>query len=365
MTEKVNTANPLLQANRACEALMAAYSTAELPPANKWHYHQGVFLDGMLKVWKKTGNQAYFDYVKSYIDNLLDEEGNFLFDRDELDSIQVGILLFPLYEQTNDKRYKIAAEKLRNLYNTLNKTSEGGFWHKDKYPYQMWLDGLYMAGPFALLYNKSFNEPELADMVVYQEKLMRSHMKDDKTGLFYHAWDEKKVQSWANPLTGCSTEFWGRSCGWYGTALIDILELLPEEHEGREALTASLQDYVQALLNYQDSKTGLWYQIVDKGDWNDNWLESSCTSLFIYTIAKAVQKGYVDQEYLHAAKKAYEGLVDHMVDADEENWELKGICIGTSAGVYDYYVGRPTSENDLHGVGAFILASMALDEIEK
>jgi unsaturated rhamnogalacturonyl hydrolase len=357
--------NYLSTASEACDALMKLYRPEELPPAGKWHYHQGVFLDGMLKVWERTRKQEYFDYAKGYIDHLLDDEGNFVFARDELDSIQVGILLFPLYQQTKEKKYMIAAAKLRNLYHTLNKTSEGGFWHKDKYPYQMWLDGLYMSSPFALLYNKQFNEPELADMVVYQEKLMRRHMKDHKTGLFYHAWDEKKVQPWANADTGCSPEFWGRSMGWYGTALVDILELLPVDHPGRDDIIQSLQSYVEAIIKFQDYKTGLWYQILDKGDQENNWLESSCTSLFIYVIARAVQKGYVNKEFLNIAKKAYNGLLEHMVETKEDRWALKGICIGTSAGVYDYYVTRPSSENDLHGVGAFVLASVALYDAEQ
>ncbi|WP_134699239.1 glycoside hydrolase family 105 protein [Ammoniphilus sp. YIM 78166] len=358
----LNVSRYLEIAEQACQELMKTYSPSELPPANHWHYHQGVFLYGMQRVWEKTGKEEYFQYIKAYIDLLVDEEGNFLFDRDQLDSIQVGILLFPLLERTEDKRYQIAADKLRNLFHTLNKTSEGGFWHKDKYPYQMWLDGLYMEGPFALLYSRKFNQPELVDMVVYQGSLMRSHMKHE-TGLLFHAWDEKKAQPWANKETGCSPEFWGRSVGWYGTALVDILELMPEDHPGRADFIQSLQDYVRGLAQFQDEKTGLWYQVVDKGDRADNWLESSCTSLFVYTIAKAVEAGYIDAEYLKVAQKAYQGLLDHMIVSEEGKWIMKGICIGTSAGDYDYYVGRPTSENDLHGVGAFILATMALEKL--
>ena len=202
--------NPLFIAEKACQTIMNTYSPAELPPANRWHYHQSVFLYGMLRVWEATGKQEYFDYTKAYVDNLLDNEGNFYFARDELDSIQVGILLFPLYEETKDRKYMIAAKKLRNLLHTINKTSEGGFWHKDKYPYQMWLDGLFMAGPFMLMYDKHFQESELIQSVLLQEKLMRTHMRDPQSGLPYHAWDEKKIQPWANKDTGCSSEFWGR-----------------------------------------------------------------------------------------------------------------------------------------------------------
>ncbi|MFF2449206.1 glycoside hydrolase family 105 protein [Neobacillus sp. NPDC058068] len=360
---QLDAAIPISMAERASQTLMNRFTPANLPPANTWHYHQSVFLYGMQRVWEKNGKQEYFDYIKGYVDTFVDEDGNFLFARDELDSIQVGILLFPLYQATKDDRYKKAATKLRNLFTTLNKTKEGGFWHKDKYPYQMWLDGLFMAGPFALLFDQAFTEPELVDMVLYQESLMRKYMTNQETGLLYHAWDETRTMPWADPQTGCSPEFWGRSVGWYGTALIDILDILPENHEGRAVLIEALQKLISGYAKFQDEKTGLWYQIVDKVDRTDNWLESSCSSLFIYTIARAVEKGYVDKEYRTIAVKAYQGLLDEMIECDNETWKMKGICIGTSAGVYDYYVSRPVSENDLHGVGAFILASMAVATI--
>lgn len=357
--------NPLLIAEKACQTIMNTYSPAELPPANRWHYHQSVFLYGVLRVWEATGKEEYFEYTKAYVDNLLDDEGNFYFARDELDSIQVGILLFPLYKETKDRKYLIAAKKLRNLLNTINKTSEGGFWHKDKYPYQMWLDGLFMAGPFMIMYSEHFQEPELIQSVLLQEKLMRTNMRDSQSGLPYHAWDEKKIQPWANKETGCSPEFWGRSVGWYGTALIDLLELLEGQKHGQEKLVEELQRFIPSVVSHQDVDSGLWYQIVDKGDREDNWLESSGSALFIYTIAKAIKAGYVDNTYQEIVEKAYNGLLTHMVKVDEQNLELSGICIGTSAGEYDYYVSRPTSENDLHGMGAFILACMAVHDISK
>ena len=318
----------------------------------------------MLRVWEATGNEEYFEYMKAYIDSLIDEEGNLYFARDELDSIQAGILLFPLYEKTKNPKYMIAAKKLRHLLDTINRTSEGGFWHKDKYPYQMWLDGLFMAGPFMLMYSKHFYEEELIQTVIQQEKLMRKNMTDAETGLLYHAWDEKKIQPWANPETGCSKEFWGRSVGWYGTALIDLLEVLGTKNRGQEEWIESLQKLIPAVASYQDKETGLWYQIVDKGERSDNWLESSCSSLFLYFIAKATKNGIVDDSYVSLVEKGYEGLINRMIQEKETELTLTGICIGTSAGEYDYYVGRPTSENDLHGMGAFILASMAVHDLQ-
>ncbi|MFC0558296.1 glycoside hydrolase family 88/105 protein [Halalkalibacter alkalisediminis] len=352
-------------AEKASESLMKQYEPVLLPPAHRWHYHQGVFLCGVHSVWQETRKEEYFQYFKEYVDQLVDENGNFYFERDQLDAIQPGLLLLPLYNQTGEKRYKIAATKLRNLLNTINQTSEGGFWHKDKYPYQMWLDGLYMAGPFTLQYGQQFNEPELVDLVLQQESLMRKNTKDEKTGLYFHGWDESGNTPWCVPETHTAPEIWGRSLGWYGLAVVDIISMLPEDHPKKQELIGVLQNLIENLVRYQDAETGLWYQIVDKGHLEDNWLESSCSSLFVYTIAKAVNQGYIDAKYYEAAKKGYEGIISHYIKVDEEEKvTLTGICIGTSIGVYDYYVGRETSENDLHGVGAFVLASMQINQYE-
>jgi len=364
-TKQITTDTPLLMAEKASRALMEKFRGEELPPENGFHYHQGVYLYGVYRVYLATGNEEYFEYIRAYYDNLIDEEGNVCFERDQLDSTMAGILLFPLYEKTKNPKYMIAAKRLRSALDTINRTSEKGFWHKEKYPYQMWLDGLFMGGPFMLLYSQKFHEEELIQMVLLQEKLMKKNMIDEKTGLLYHAWDEKKVQPWANSETGCSPEFWGRSVGWYGTALIDIIEILDDMKHEKEELIKSLQSFIPAIVQFQDEKSGLWYQVVDKGDCEDNWLESSCSALFIYFISKAIQRGYVDDSYRAVVDKAYKGLLEHMIEEKETTIDLNGICIGTSAGVYDYYVARPTSTNDLHGMGAFILGSMAYYDLLK
>ncbi|WP_339147501.1 MULTISPECIES: glycoside hydrolase family 88 protein [unclassified Sutcliffiella] len=364
MSEVIKVKTPLYYAAKISETLMNSYTAPELPPANRWHYHQGVFLCGMLRIWEHTGEEQYYEYVKSYVDHLIDEYGNFYFARDELDAIQAGLLLFSIYQRTGEKKYEMAAKKLRDLYPTLNLTSEGGFWHKDKYPYQMWLDGLYMGGPYALTYARTFGEPELIDMVLHQEQLMRKYTKDDKTGLYYHGWDEKGAQPWVNKENYCAPEFWGRALGWYGLAVIDMIDLLPDGHAKRDEWIHVVQDYVKAVSSYQDKNSGLWYQIVDKGHLEDNWLETSCSSLFVYTIAKAVTKGYVGKEYAEIAKKGFEGMIVHKVEVTEsEEVVLKDICIGTSIGTYDYYVNRECSQNDLHGAGSFIFACLEMEKL--
>jgi unsaturated rhamnogalacturonyl hydrolase len=312
---------------------------------------------------QEAGEELQYDrYIQEYVDELVDDYGNFYFARDELDAIQAGLLLFRLEKRTGLRKYRIAADKLRALYATLNRTSEGGFWHKDKYPGQMWLDGLYMGGVFALKYAAAYGDDSLIGMAIHQERLMRKAMRDERTGLLFHAWDETRRMSWADARTGCSPELWGRALGWYGLAVAEFLDLLPCGHPDRTELEGVQKAFIHALIRYQDEKSGLWYQVVDKGHLLDNWLETSCSSLFVYAIAKAVQQNVVERDCLGAALKGYEGLVGKLIVDDQGGVVLPDICIGTSAGDYENYVTRPTSRNDLHGVGAFVMACAALND---
>ncbi|GGH19024.1 glycoside hydrolase family 88/105 protein [Paenibacillus segetis] len=356
-------ATPMDWAQKACDSLMDTYKAGELPPAHRWHYHQGVFLCGMELLWESLQEDRYIDYIQQYVDDLVDDNGNFYFARDELDAMQAGLLLFNLHERTGKLKYRIAADKLRNLLLTLNKTSDGGYWHKDKYPNQMWLDGLYMAGVFSLKYANVYGDRSLREEVLHQERLMRKHMKDEVTGLLYHAWDESRRMPWANSQSGCSPEFWCRSLGWYGLALSQFLDQLPVDDPGREEIGLTLRDFVYTLIRYQDKDSGLWYQVVDKGDQPENWLETSGSCLFIYTIAKAVKHGIVSDEVINAASRGYEGLIRVIQWDPQGRLVLPDICIGTSAGDYENYVTRPKVTNDLHGVGALIMACVEMQSL--
>ncbi|WP_151737159.1 glycoside hydrolase family 88/105 protein [Paenibacillus tengchongensis] len=351
---------PMDWARRACDSLMNTYQAGELPPAHRWHYHQGVFLCGMELLWEEVQEERYIHYIREYVDGLVDDHGNLYFSRDELDAVQAGQLLITLYRLTGLAKYRIAAGKLRRLLQTVNRTSEGGYWHKDKYPYQMWLDGLYMAGVFSLKYADAFGEAELRKTVLEQERLMRKHMKDEATGLLYHAWDESRRMPWADPDTGCSPEFWSRSLGWYGLAVSQFLDLLPEDEPGHEELSRELAGFTAALIRYQDKESGLWYQVTDKGDRPDNWLETSGSCLFVYTLAKAVNRGIAPPGAANAAHIGYEGLIRVLKQDDYGRLILPDICIGTSAGDYENYATRPKVANDLHGVGALVMACVEM-----
>ncbi len=344
---------------------MVKFEPESLPP-DRFHYHQGVFLSGMEKCWRETKNNKYYDYIKRWVDSQVLADGSIKkYKPDELDDIQPGVLLFNLFEQTGDERYKKALHILVPLLKSWRTNPSGGFWHKGHYPNQMWLDGLYMAGPIAVQFGKTFGESEYYDMMTYQAILMEKHTKDPNTGLLYHGWDETKAAAWADPATGLAPEFWGRAIGWYPVALLEMFEYLPEDHKDKAKLTTILQHLLIALTKYQDVSTGLWYQVVDKTDRADNWLESSCTALYVHAIAKAVRFGYLDAKYLEYAWKGYQGVIDTLKFDENGNVIIGQICIGTGIGDYAHYIARPTSENDLHGAGAFILMCVEMSLAQK
>ncbi|QDH80546.1 glycoside hydrolase family 88 protein [Echinicola soli] len=336
-----------------------------------WSYPQGLMLHAFEELWKETGEDKYYDYIKAYADKLIDPLGEiktYKYETYNIDMINSGKLLFNLYNKTDDEKYKTAIEVLRKQLRYQPKTSEGGFWHKARYTNQMWLDGAYMGTPFLLQYAQEFDDPAAFDEGVLQLVLMEKHLRDPKTGLLYHGWDESRFQSWADPGTGRSPNIWGRAMGWYAMAVVDALDFLPDEHYGRVVLKSILQRLAGAIRNYQDAESGLWYQVIDKGDQEGNYLEASASSMFVYALAKGVNHGYLDQSFRQTAEKGFEGLVDQLIEVDG-NGEVSLIQVCAVAGLggkpyrdgtYDYYVNEKIRVNDPKGVGPFIMAALEL-----
>ncbi len=206
---------------RMADSMIARHS----PDAAQWHYEHGLLLMAIEWVWRATGDARYWDHVKGTVDLSIAPDGTIrTYNPEEhnLDQINHGRVLFPLYQATGDERYKRAIMLLRQQLASQPRTDSGGFWHKQIYPYQIWLDGVYMAGPFYAQYARTFDEPAGFDDVAHEIILTEQHTRDPKTGLLYHAWDERKQQRWANPETGCSPHFWGRAIGWYAMAIVDV-----------------------------------------------------------------------------------------------------------------------------------------------
>ncbi len=339
--------------------------------SKRWHYEPGVALLAIKQVWLKTGEQRYFDFIQRNLDEFVHPDGDirtYRLEEYNLDQINEGRLLFLLYDETGDERYKRAAYLLRQQLRTHPRTREGGFWHKQIYPHQMWLDGIYMASPFYAEFAQAYNEPEGFDDVARQIILIARHTRDPQTGLLYHGWDESKSQKWADPETGCSPNFWGRAIGWYAMAIPDVLDHLPEQHPERETIIKIFATTMSALATVQDPSTGVWYQVVDQGHREGNYVEASASCMFVYALAKGVRKGYIDRRFLDVARRGYAGILARFVD-DQEPLSLNGICsVGGLGGKpyrdgsFDYYISEKIISNDYKGVGPFIMASV---EIEK
>jgi len=339
-----------------------------------WNYELGVVLNSIWKVWLKTKDPKYFNYVKKNIDYFISNEGNiktYVFKKFRLDDIAPGRVVLDLYKATHENKYKIAADILRKQLSEQPRTKEGGFWHKEIYPHQMWLDGLYMAEPFYAEYAKMFNEPKDYDDIAMQFILMYKHTVDPKTGLLYHGWDESKTQKWANPKTGDSPSFWGRSIGWYLMGLVDVLDYFPKDHPQRKELISILQKECSVLWKFRDKKTDLWYLIIDKPNKKGNYLEASASSMFCYVFAKGANKGYLNKKYFNYAKDVFNGIKNNLIKTDKNGLpELINTISGAGLGghpyrngTFEYYAGEPKRTNDFKGLGPLISAALQLQNM--
>jgi unsaturated rhamnogalacturonyl hydrolase len=338
------------------------------PARERWNYEQGVLLKGIEGVWLNTGDGKYFRYIQHITDRFINEDGTirtYKPDEYNIDTVLSGRNLLLLYKVTGQDKYRKAAASLREQLKTHPRTSEGGFWHKKIYPSQMWLDGLYMGEPFYAEYAATFHEEADFDDIAKQFVLMETHARDAKTGLLYHGWDESKQQRWADPQTGHSPNFWARAMGWYGMAIVDVLDYFPKDHPRRAELLAILKRFAAAVQEYQDPKSGLWYDVLDKGAEKGNYFEASASCMFVYALAKGAREGYLPASYLKVAQKGYQGIKSQFIeDAAAGGVNLKG-TVGVSGlggnpyrdGSYAYYLSEKVVTNDPKGVGAFLMAA--------
>ncbi|HEY1806121.1 MAG TPA: glycoside hydrolase family 88 protein [Terracidiphilus sp.] len=359
---------------RAANSAVARWPSGRFTPPGSpeiWNYELGTLLEGMDSVWLNTADRDYFNYIQSSVDALLAPDGSIPTlkpEEHQLDNILLGRQLLLLYRVTRNQRYLTAATFLYDQLAQQPRTASGGYWHKQRYPDQMWLDGLYMAEPFRAEYASISHHPEDFTDITKQFVLMEQHARDARTGLLYHGWDESKQERWANKQTGDSSQFWARGMGWYMMALVDTLEYFPDSDPGRRQLLEILQREAAAIARYQDPKTGLWYQVLDKPAAKGNYFESSAACMFVYAFAKGVRRGYLPEHYLTNAQRGYRGIQAHFIQAHGDDVSLtstvKGAGLGGDPyrdGSYAYYIGEKVATNDPKGVGAFLLAATEME----
>ena len=342
----------------------------------RWDYTQGVVLGAIERVALARRDAAMLAYVKTNMDRWVRPDGAIeTYEPEEfnLDHVSQGRLLFGLWERTKDARYRKAAELLRSQLRTQPRTAEGGFWHKQIYPQQMWLDGLYMAEPFYAQYARAFGEPAAFDDVARQFLLVARRTRDPRTDLMYHGWDAARAQKWADSATGLSPNFWGRAMGWYMVAVVETLDHFPADHPDRAAIVRTLRDAAAGVARVQDPVTGLWWDVLDQPNRAGNYLEASASSMFAYAFAKGARLGYLDASYRQVAARAFDGLLANLVRENGDGTvSLINVCqvsgLGGAPrkdgsyrdGSFAYYVSEPVVTDDYKGVGPFILAALEL-----
>ncbi len=335
---------------------------------NKWNYIDGCMITACLSLYKTTGDEKFLKFSKKFLDYFVKNGGvieTYSVEEYNLDNINQGKNLFTLYDLTGKQRYRDAIETIRSQLATQPRTREGNFWHKKIYPWQVWLDGTYMAQPFYMEYETRYNGMKGCLDSYRQFINVKKYMKDPVTGLYYHGYDESRQMYWANPETGCSPNFWLRAMGWFLVAMVDVLERMDEQlYFEYRAIMSMFKDAAEAMLAFQDAETGMFWQVIDKPGIPGNYLESSGTALFAYAVLKGVRLGYLPKRFAAYGEKAFYGTCDKYLGVSTDGkLQLSGICLVAGLGgathrdgSLEYYFSEPVVENDAKGVGPLLLA---------
>jgi len=332
-----------------------------------WNYVDGCMIKAIIELYYITENEDYLTFADRFIDYFVQDDGSIrYYDPKEynLDHVNAGKTLFDLYELTKKEKYRLAIDTVYSQLKEQPRTSTGNFWHKDIYPDQIWLDGLYMSQPFYMLYELTYNNGRNCQDSFGQFLTVYDKMRNTRNGLYYHAYDDSRKAFWCDKVTGLSDNFWLRALGWYAMALIDTIEIMPAAMADEKAeLSRIYRELIDAMLPYQDEKTGMWYQVVNLGGIKPNYLETSGSAIFAYAIMKSVRLGLLEDSYFAYGKKAFDGICSERLSEENGSLQLTGIClvaglgnIEMREGTFDYYMREPIVKNDAKGVAPLILA---------
>lgn len=350
------------------EQYVEHYLTHYQNAKTEWNYEDGCVLMGCVQLYKATGDEKYKNFVVEYMKKFINEDGTIAHYEKEkynIDSIHTGKVLFFLYDETKEEKYRKAIEILMDQLRSHPRTKCNNFWHKKIYPNQIWLDGLYMAQPFYMEYETKYENKEHYDDIVNQFRNVRKYIYDEEKKLYYHAYDETKSMIWADKETGKSPNFWLRAMGWYLMALIDTMDVMSEEiFEHYKALEVIFKEAVSGILQYQDKESKLFYQIIDKADIEGNYLETSGSSMVAYAILKACRMGVLNSEkYAGIGMGIIDSLVNNMLIEEDGILKLSNMCsvagLGPKEerdGSVDYYLSEAVVCDDHKGTGAFMMA---------
>ncbi|MCR5342250.1 MAG: glycoside hydrolase family 88 protein [Butyrivibrio sp.] len=344
---------------------------------NKWNYIDGCMITALLRLYSITGERKFLDFADNFVSFYVNEDGTintYEVGEYNLDNIRPACNLFALYDLTGREKYRKAMDTVRSQLDTMPRTKEGNFWHKQIYPNQVWLDGLYMAQPFYMEYERRYRKMNGCLDSFRQFENVRRFMRDEKTGLYYHGYDESRQMYWADKNTGCSPNFWLRATGWFMAALVDTSEAMGEQtyYEYR-TLQDMLKNLADSLLNYLDPESKMFYQVIDKKGAAGNYLETSGSALISYALAKGVRLSYLPKRYAKISEEIFNGITEKYLSKNEDGLpRLGGICLVAGLGGKDYrdgslsyYFGEPVVENDAKGTAPLLMAYTELLSLEQ
>ncbi len=343
---------------------------------NKWNYIDGCMITALLRMYEITGKRKYLDFSDGFVSAFVNEDGTigtYSVDEYNLDNVRPACNLFTLYDLTGKGKYRKAMDTVRSQLDTMPRTKEGNFWHKKIYPNQVWLDGLYMAQPFYVEYEKRFNKMSGCIDSYKQFQNVRRLMRDDRTGLYYHGYDESREMYWADSKTGCSPNFWLRATGWFMASLVDTAEAMGEQlYNEYRTLQDMLKELADSLFEYMDPDSHMFYQVIDKKDEKGNYLETSGSALIAYAVLKGVRLRFLPKRYADIAEKIFYGITDRYLSKNEDGTPgLGGICLVAGLGgeqhrdgSLEYYFSEPVVENDAKGTAPLLLAYTELIGLE-
>ena len=334
----------------------------------KWNYVDGCMIKAVLEMYAITGEKRYLEFADDFIDYRVCDDGTIEdYDVDELnlDNINAGKTLFDLYDLTGKEKYRKAIDLIYSQIGQMPRTAQGSFWHKKIYPDQVWLDGLYMCQPFYAEYETRYNNCAGYDDIYRQFALAEENMKDERTGLYFHAFDHSRKMFWCDKVTGLSSNFWLRAIGWFSMAMLDTLDMIEPAHRDTDsyrALKAQYTELMEAMASYQD-ESGMWHQIVNLGGMKRNYLETSGSAIMAYSYLKGARLGLLTDKYDALGRRAFDGIRARYLTTDADGLHLDGICLvgglggpNDRDGTFEYYMSEPIVKDDAKGVGPFLLA---------
>lgn len=344
----------------------------------EWNYEDGCLLIGASRLYQVTKDRVYFNFIINMVSPYIEENGSiksYHIEEYNLDFVNAGKILYFLYDETGDERYRKACDTLMVQLKYQPRLTTENFWHKLIYPFQVWLDGLYMAQPFYMEYENRFHERKNYQDIMNQFNQVRNYLYDEASGLYYHAYDEYKDRKWADPETGLSPNFWLRSIGWYIMALADCYELASEEiYEVKARFAELLREALRSVLRYQDQESRLFYQLIALPEAEGNYLETSGSLMIAYGIIRGCRLGaLLEEKYLSSGKEIYQAVLERKMYQDEEGMShLSGTCASAGLGPgmkrdgsIAYYLSEPVVDDDVKAMGVLMMVTAELMRLER